>query len=161
MKPTQAASATTGDRNLLLELEKFLPYRLVVLSNTVSVKLAAVYAKQFNLTVAEWRVIAIIGRFPEITARDIAERGAMDKVTVSRAVAGLVSAGRLERVGDPADRRRVRLAMTATGREIYRRIVPLARACEQQLLAGLNTADQAALDRLLTTLLDQARGLPG
>ncbi len=159
MKLIQENPATTQDSDEFLELEHFLPYRLAVLSGTVSTKLAAVYAEKFNLTVAEWRVIAIVGRFPDITAREIAERGAMDKVTVSRAVAALVAKGRLARLSDATDRRRQPLAMTAAGRDIYNRIVPLARAYERRLLASFVDSDRAVLDRLLATLLREAQSL--
>jgi hypothetical protein len=47
-----------------LELETFLPYRLSVLSNTVSGKIARSYEKQFGLSIPEWRVMAVLGRFP-------------------------------------------------------------------------------------------------
>lgn len=142
-----------------LQLEHFLPYRLAVLTALVSTKLAAVYARQFNLTVAEWRVIAILGRFPNATAGEIAERGALDKVAVSRAVASLVAAGRLVRVIDPADRRRARLAMTTSGYNVYRKIVPLARDYEQRLLAGLPPKDRQTLERLLDGLTDRVRAM--
>ena len=142
-----------------MPLEHFLPYRLAVLTSLVSTKLAAVYARQFNLTVAEWRVVAILGRFPNATAGEIAERGALDKVAVSRAVASLVAAGRLVRVIDPTDRRRARLAMTTSGNAVYRKIVPLARDYEERLLASLTPEDRAALDRLLTGLTARVRAM--
>ncbi|WP_119420270.1 MarR family winged helix-turn-helix transcriptional regulator [Desertibaculum subflavum] len=161
MKPNQAAAApTTDDDAAPLQLERFLPYRLAVLTNLVSSKLAAAYARQFNLTVAEWRIIAIVGRFPNTTASEIAERGALDKVAVSRAIASLVATGRLVRVIDPADRRRARLAMSTAGYNVYRKIVPLARDYERQLLATLAPEDLQALDRLLESLTARVRQLP-
>jgi DNA-binding MarR family transcriptional regulator len=160
MKLNQAGSAPTiAADEMPLQLEHFLPYRLAVLTALVSTKLAAVYARQFNLTVAEWRVIAILGRFPNATAGEIAERGALDKVAVSRAVASLVAAGRLVRVIDPADRRRARLAMTTSGYNVYRKIVPLARDYEQRLLAGLPPKDRQTLERLLDGLTDRVRAM--
>ena len=50
------------DKELILE--DFLPYRLAILSHTVSSLIARVYDKRFGLTIPEWRVIAIVGRFP-------------------------------------------------------------------------------------------------
>src|SRR5215468_11360686 len=79
----------------LLELERFVPYRLSILSNRVSRAIAARYAKAFDLTIPEWRVIAVLGRRPGQTAKEVAEATEMDKVAVSRAVAKLVRAKRL------------------------------------------------------------------
>ena len=44
-----------------LKLEEFLPYRLAVLSNTVSTTVARAYDKRFSVSIPEWRVIAILG----------------------------------------------------------------------------------------------------
>ena len=73
-----------------LDLEHFLPYRLSVLSNRVSDAIARVYSERFALGVTEWRVMAVLGRYPDLSASEVAQRTAMDKVAVSRAVARLL-----------------------------------------------------------------------
>jgi len=135
-----------------LELERFLPYRLSVLTNRISTAIARVYVRRFALTVPEWRVMAVLGRFGPMSANAVCERTAMDKVRVSRAVARLTAAGRLERRTDVADRRRALLELTARGRAVYDEIGPLALAVEARLLAQLSAADRADLDRLLPKL---------
>ena len=57
-----------------LILENFLPYRLSILSNTVSSMIATTYNKRFGLSIPEWRVIAVLGRFPGLSAVEVAER---------------------------------------------------------------------------------------
>ena len=75
----------------ILELDRFLPYRLSVLSNRISQDIAAVYGEKFGLTVTEWRILAVLGRYPDLSATEVAERTAMDKVAVSRAVTSLLT----------------------------------------------------------------------
>ncbi len=135
-----------------LALERFLPYRLSVLTNRISTAIARVYAKRFDLTVPEWRVMAVLGRFGAMSANAVCERTAMDKVRVSRAVARLAASGRLARRIDTADRRRSVLALTQEGRDVYDEIGPLALAVEARLLTPLDAADRADLDRLLAKL---------
>ena len=135
-----------------LDLQHFLPYRLSVLSNTVSSALAGAYARRFGLTIPQWRVVAVLARSPGLAAATVAERTAMDKVAVSRAVAGLTRSGRVRRVQAVADRRRSVLTLTARGRAVYRQIVPLALAYERRLLGELSPAEQAQFDRLLGRL---------
>lgn len=142
-----------------LRLEDFLPYRLSVLANLVSGSLARVYARRFDLTVPEWRVLAVLGRYPGMSAGEVADRAAMDKVTVSRAVARLIARGRLRRITAPEDRRRSALRMTAEGRAVYQRIVPLAQAYESRLLASFAESDRAALDRIVRRLTEAAVAL--
>src|ERR1044071_5281636 len=87
----KSAKNTAAER---LILERFLPYRLSILSNRVSGAIAKRYAKTFNLTIPEWRIIAVLGRRPGLTAKEVCEATEMDKVAVSRAVAKLVTARR-------------------------------------------------------------------
>ena len=142
-----------------LELDRFVPYRLVVLAHTVGRSIARLYERRFGLTIAEWRVMAVLGQHGRLTANDCVDRTAMDKVRVSRAVRRLVTSGLVAREVERADRRRAGLALSARGLAIYDDIVPLARAEEARLLAVLGPDERRTLDDLLARLQDQARRL--
>jgi DNA-binding MarR family transcriptional regulator len=152
-------AATHADPLPTLELERFLPYRLSVLANTMSAAIAAVYAERFELSIPEWRVLAVLALAPGLSAAEVAERTAMDKVAVSRAVAALVRARRLERCVEESDRRRSHLKLTARGEGVYREVVPLARAYEDAVLRGLPARSRLKLDALLEDLQQRARKL--
>jgi DNA-binding MarR family transcriptional regulator len=139
-----------------LHLEKFLPYRLSVLSNTVSSAIAAAYFMNFGLSIPEWRVMAVLASTPGLSAAEVTARTAMDKVAVSRAVAALQAAGRLHRTTTSADRRRTHLALTPAGLRVYARVVPMALEYERNLVAPLSPRDRATLDRLVRVLLGRA-----
>ena len=136
-----------------LELEHFLPYRLSILSNTVSQSIATEYQDRFELSMTEWRVMTILARFPEISAREVVDRSAMDKVAVSRAVARLVNAGRVDRGIHDGDKRRSVLQLSEAGWAIHDEVAPLARAHERDLLARLDEGEQAQLNSILDKLL--------
>lgn len=143
----------------LLVLEDFLPYRLSILSNRVSRAIAARYAETFDLTVPEWRIIAVLGRRPGLTAKQIAEATEMDKVAVSRAVAKLAAAKRVAARADRNDARRQILSLTSQGESVHARIAPIALESERRLLATLDARDRDALDALIGRLLEAAKGL--
>ncbi len=143
----------------LLALEHFLPYRLSVLSNTVSSRIAKSYERQFQLTIPEWRVMAVLGRFPGLTAAEVTERTAMDKVQVSRAVARLKTTARIEQRAVEGDRRARHLFLTEAGHAVYAEIVPLAREYERQVTADLSATERAQLERLLDKLTAAAMKL--
>ncbi len=136
----------------LLVLEHFLPYRLSVLSNIVSGRIAKSYERQFQLTIAEWRVMAVLGRFPGLTAAEVTEHTAMDKVQVSRAVARLKQTARIEQRAVEGDRRARHLFLTEQGHEVYAEIVPMARDYERRVTQDLSAAERAQLARLLDKL---------
>jgi len=143
------------DNNLILE--DFLPYRLAILSHTVSSLIARVYDKRFGLTIPEWRVIAIVGRFPGLSAVEVAERTMLDKVAVSRAVTKLIKAGRIDREFADADRRRSILTLSEDGRKVHDEVAPLALEMEQDLLHGLDDGQVAMLNTVIERLLARAR----
>lgn len=142
-----------------LHLEEFLPYRLSRLSNLISASIAATYQRTHSLSVTEWRVIAILGRFTGLSAREVAEKGALDKVAVSRAVNRLIENSVLDRDHAKEDRRRSVLKLTVSGRRIYKEISPAALQYEQQLLEILKPEELIQLDQLLETLWHRAKVL--
>jgi DNA-binding MarR family transcriptional regulator len=140
-----------------LHLDRFVPYRLAVLANTISLSLATTYEQEFGLTIPEWRVLAVLARYPNLSGIEVSERAAMDKVAVSRAVQSLVAAKRVARTHDKGDRRRTLLRLTPSGRAVYMRAAPLALRYEKSLLTPLSGADKRILSRLIKQLIEQAR----
>jgi DNA-binding MarR family transcriptional regulator len=145
-------SKKTHPDHAVLELDRFLPYRLSVLSNRISQDIAQLYGERFALNVTEWRVLAVLGRYPDLSATEVAERTAMDKVAVSRAVTSLLASGRLKRRLHGDDRRRSVLELSAKGYKIYDEVAPLALQFERELVSNLDADEQHWLDRILGKL---------
>jgi len=139
-----------------LVLENFLPYRLSVMTNRISGALSRHYAERFGIGIPEWRVIANLGRHPGITANEVVERSAMDKVTVSRAVAALEKKKLVERRRDDGDKRKARLTLSKAGEKVYGEIVPLALGFERELLEKLTAEERRVLERVIDKLLAAA-----
>lgn len=141
------------------ELEQFLPYRLSLLSNTVSEGIASDYRSHHKLSVTEWRVLAILGRFSGLTASAVTDRGAMDKVAVSRAVSKLEDKGMLLRTTHTRDRRCVTLTLSRQGVSLFNAVIPGAIAYERRLLECLDPTERTTLSNLLGRLQQQAHDL--
>ncbi|MBX3455311.1 MarR family transcriptional regulator [Ferrovibrio sp.] len=137
-----------------LLLENFLPYRISVAANRISGALSRHYAERFGIGIPEWRVIANLGRYPGLTANEVAERSAMDKVTVSRAVAALEQKKLIARRRDAGDKRKSLLTLSAKGDAVYAEIVPLALGFERELLARLTPQERQALDSAIAKLME-------
>jgi len=137
-----------------LELERFLPYRLSILSNRVSQAIALAYQQRFDLSMTEWRVMAVLARFDGhgLSAREVAAHTEMDKVAVSRALARLVAARRVTRRTHEGDKRRSVLRLSAAGWKIHDAVAPLARAHERELLGRLAADERRVLERILDKL---------
>ena len=139
-----------------LRLEDFLPYRLAVLSNTVSTTVARAYDKRFSVSIPEWRVIAVLGRFPGLSAVEVAERTLMDKVAVSRAVTKLIKNGRIDREFADSDKRRSILNLSEDGKKLHDEIAQLALQFERDLLHGFSEEEMNNLNSVMERLLARA-----
>jgi DNA-binding MarR family transcriptional regulator len=141
------------------DLDAFLPYRLSIASNLVSRLFARAYAEEFGLTIAEWRVMAVVGADGTASAAAVRARTGMDKAKVSRAVTALLARRLLRRMAHDGDRRVEPLALTDRGRAVFDAIVPRARALEAELAAGLPPAQRAALKAALRHIAARAAAL--
>jgi DNA-binding MarR family transcriptional regulator len=152
MKRVSRKQAATRPAVNGFRLEDFLPYRLSVTSNRVSRLFARRYSEAFGITIPEWRVIAVLGRFGTLSPSAVGEATAMDKVKVSRAAAALVARGLLKQAPDPHDGRGRKLSLSRKGEPVYQGMVPLARELEATLSAGLSRTEWAALQKALARL---------
>jgi DNA-binding MarR family transcriptional regulator len=142
------------------DLEKFLPYRLSLLSNTVSQGIAQIYQADHRLSIPEWRVMAVLGRYPGLTASQVCERTVMDKVTVSRAVKMLLDRQLVQRLTHAEDRRKRPLQVThPQGHELLEEIIPFALDYQAELLGSLEPDEWRLLDGLIAKLLQASSTL--
>ena len=145
-----------GAEQAALKLEEFLPYRLNVCATLVSQSLSRIYAERYKIGVSEWRVLVTLGQFGMMTAKAIGTHSHMHKTKVSRAVAVLERRKLLVRRANRADLREAFLSLTATGRDIYDDLAPMALDFVRRLLETVDAADRAALDRALKTLSERS-----
>jgi DNA-binding MarR family transcriptional regulator len=140
-----------------LILKDFLPYRLHIAAEQVSLAFSAIYKDKYGLTRPEWRVLAILGQMPKTTATIIGVHSKLHKTKVSRAVFALEKRKWLVRAIDENDRRIEWLKLTKTGRIEFAALSVLARKFEFELLEVLGAKASmqlvAALDRIESTKL--------
>jgi len=148
-----------NERSSILTLEQYLPYRLSILSNRVSLVIAQAYKDKFGLSVTEWRIMAVLGEYPGASADEVSNKTHIEKSMISRAVQKLLARHLIVRHVDEQDRRRQNLELTKTGREVYEQIVPVSYAYEDSLLTCLNEREKKQLDSIIDKLQDQAENI--
>jgi DNA-binding MarR family transcriptional regulator len=156
-KLSEPSVADSGD----FRLEEFLPFQLSVTTSRVSRMFAKRYAEELGLSIPEWRVLAVVGRFGTASPSMVSEWAAMDKVKVSRAAATLVARGLLKQTQDPSDGRARLLRLTRKGTGVHQAAIPLARDLEQSLAEGLSRADWATLQRVLLRMSAHVESISG
>ncbi len=156
-----AVVAGTYGHDQVVNLDRFLPYKVSRLANYLSRSLAHLYGDDHGLTVTEWRLLAVVARSGRCSAIDVCRATAMDKVRVSRAVASALDKGLLTRTHDAADRRRRVLRLTKKGGAVHDAIVPRVAERQGELLGGFEPVEVETLFGLLDRLTEVARTLPG
>jgi DNA-binding MarR family transcriptional regulator len=137
-------------------LADFLPYQLSVASNAVSSRIAEQYRKRFGLKTTEWRVMAVLGDSGPHSQRELCRLTLMDKVPVNRACRVLEDRGLATRSPNARDGRSHLLELTAEGRRVHARIMPLAEAIEAELFGVLDAGERAGLAAMLARVREGA-----
>lgn len=135
------------------DLQDFLPYLLNQAAEATSRGFQASYRARHGLTRTQWRVMANLGRFGAMTARDICRLSHIEKTKVSRAVAGLEGDGLLSRTPSAEDRRAENLSLTAKGRTVFAEIGQQAMDFDKDLRTRLGPERAARIDTILREII--------
>ncbi|MFK7996305.1 MAG: MarR family winged helix-turn-helix transcriptional regulator [Granulosicoccus sp.] len=135
-----------------LILEQFLPFRLSRLSESVSLKFAQHYKREFGMTRPEWRALAALGQLGTLTSTQICQHSNMHKTKVSRAVQALNKRGWLHRKRDTDDRRIEYLQLTPMGKRRYAKLVGLAHQFQSEVSSAMSSSELSTVNEALRIL---------
>ena len=133
-------------------LNNFLPYRVVNFADRMSKSLAEIYQQEFDISIAEWRILACLGEKQVALPKDIAAHTLMDKARVSRALKLMFRKRLIVKVPCEDDNRAYWVSFSKSGKRLYSTIVPKAQAWEASVLAALGDDEYASLLRILHKL---------
>nr|WP_274387429.1 MarR family transcriptional regulator [Salsipaludibacter albus] len=94
-------------------------------------------------------LLAALGDHGPCAIGELADMLAVEQPTVTKMVRRLEPHGHVERGPDPGDGRRTLVSLTPTGREALASARELWRRLDDETTAGLTSAEQADLRRLL------------
>lgn len=141
----------------LVPIAELLSYRLSRTSSALSRSAALRYRREFDVSLGEWRTIALIAADPTLTLNRLARRAGLDKAQMSRVVRGLVERGFVSRT-EGAGRSR-QLALTEAGVEVYRGLIGAANERDEAFAALLSEEESRVLGVALDKLADLALAL--
>jgi len=132
------------------DLRDFLPYLLNQAAERTSLAFQGYYKERYGMLRTEWRVLFHLGRYGEITAKEICTRAQIHKTKVSRAVAALEDKRMLKRKTLADDRRHEVLSLTKKGRAAYDDLSVAAQAYDAELSEKFTSEQVATLRACLT-----------
>lgn len=95
----------------------------------------------YGLPLVDWRVVMTLAHAPGLSAQEISDFWAFDKMAVSRAVSSLLRRKIITRAVDKKDNRRKTLALTEKGHVIFQESWPTARKSYRRLTSALTKAE--------------------
>lgn len=134
-------------------------FRLLKLTNLLSRPFFGRFAKQHALTLTEWRTMVVLANRPGSAAQDVSAATGLHAMNISRALAGLRAAGRVEEARDPENHRRTLLWLTKDGERTFQEIAPHSEQQARMLLDVLSPAELATLSRLVDKLTARAEDI--
>lgn len=155
-KPAKVKKRSTPATALASEeaftLENFLPYRILEVAQGISRRVGKVLHDEWDMSVAEWQVLASLARDGAVSVREVEPRTLLDTVAVSRAAKRLTDRKLIKRDVNKQDKRLVVLKTTKRGRDIAAEIGHCVMDMESDFLKGMNVQDRIRLSQLLKSL---------
>ena len=102
----------------------------------------------------EAKTLGFFASRPGATQSELVQHSGRDKGQVARLIAGLRERGLLEASADVADKRSVRLQVSAAGKALQQQVRKQAQRVSAQAVAGLDEAECRQLLALLDKLRD-------
>ena len=104
-----------------------------------------------GLTAPQYTALTVLERHPDMSTAQLARNSFVTSQSMADMITALESRGLIERSRDPADRRRLPVALTPLGHQLLDRYRDAVIEMETQMVAGLTPADIAQLRRSLRT----------
>ncbi|WP_321806966.1 MarR family transcriptional regulator [Burkholderia sp. BCC1993] len=153
------AAAGGRDSRAYGDLRDLVSFQLRQLTNIYTKGSSSAYERSFNLTMNEWRCIALLHGKRGMSMNRLAEHAQFDRGLASRTVRGLEERGLLAREADATDGRGVIITLTAKGKELVLQVFPVAEERNTRLLSCLTRAERELLPGILEKLTHQARAM--
>lgn len=150
-----ASSIEPGD----LTIKDLLSYRMHQVSSQMSRSAALQYRHHFDVSLGEWRALALLGAGAALSLNELARAADLDKAQMSRIIGGLDKRELVAREDGPTRGQTVRLTLTRRGRALYRKLIEAARKRNDAFRACLSPQEWEALDAALGKLSTLARAL--
>ncbi len=132
-----------------LDLGEYLPYLANRVGNIIADHFGAHALAPHGLSIAMWRVMAVLAANGSQRQIDLADLTSIDSSTLSRMVTRLVKMRLVTRARSARSNREVAVELSAKGKALVAELIPIARDYEAIAIAGLSREELDVLKRCL------------
>jgi MarR family transcriptional regulator for hemolysin len=113
--------------------------------------------RPYGLDYPRWRVLAVLHEHSGATMGRLADLTSVDRTTLTRTLGLMEKTGLVVRRERESDRRSLVISLTAKGRRLFARILPLALAETDRALTGFSSEEARTLRDRLKRMADNLR----
>jgi DNA-binding MarR family transcriptional regulator len=113
--------------------------------------------RPYGLDYPRWRVLAVLQEHSGATMGRLADLTSVDRTTLTRTLGLMESAGLIARREQKSDRRSLAISLTAQGRRVFARILPLTVAETDRALTGFSAEEIGVLRDWLRRMADNLK----
>jgi len=135
-----------------VDLNSHIPTKVAIFANRLSRSASRFYRESYGIGVVEWRLMMFIGHASATRANHICGATDLDKGAVSRSLRVLQRMGIVSVREDGVDSRRNNVSLTAKGRALHDRMVPVALERQRELVSELTPHEVETFNRLIDRL---------
>ena len=135
-----------------VDVTQNLSFQIIALASALGRSASAVIPQEVGISVAQWRVVSVIGSRKEISSGDLVRILEIDKGWISRTLAKLQEDGVVIATPDPMDKRQFSLSLTESGMALHVKGSRISRLRQRNLIAEFNTEEYQTLKKLLNRL---------
>lgn len=136
-----------------LTVHDFLTKRLSGIMGALRKQVTLPYARAFDLSIVEWRILSLIAHSGAIPFGELVMQSTSDKALVSRGVRALEQRGLiLTRPETEQARKRIACAITPAGEELHARAIKVARQRQAEVICRLTREERGQLFAILEKL---------
>ncbi|MFT4063879.1 MarR family winged helix-turn-helix transcriptional regulator [Paraburkholderia sp.] len=140
-------------------IDEFLLYRMHNLTRVAVQGVGLMFRNEIGISRRDWRILAFVGQFPELSLTRLAELTGLDTVIASRCVTQLVKRGLLANTRLPANKRVSALRLTEAGKATYDQAHAAGRQYNVEFAACLTDDEARQLETLMSKLELRAQQL--
>jgi DNA-binding MarR family transcriptional regulator len=141
-------------RHTPVDLSEHLPYLINRVGSALVARFSADALAGAHLSIASWRVLAVLSNKGGLRQTDLAEMTSIDASTLSRLITRLVHDGLVRRTRSQEDSREVAVQLTRKAETAMRKLVPIAVGLQKTATRNLSKRDLATLKRVLRKMHD-------
>jgi DNA-binding MarR family transcriptional regulator len=138
----------------LMRRSKFaIGYRMCIWTNFFNVQLLSGLESKFGILRDEFNILLCLADAGAMTGTEVCRIVGRPRNSISRCADRLIKRKLIGASGTEGDRRQTLFEILPKGREIYKLMLPLFVAQEEQMLSALSSEERHSLERILAKLL--------